>query len=606
MSYNYHFKGTYYFRKNINKKFLINRENNLIYRRSLKLCVDEHYYSFLSKNKDILDKLCSYININLTRKLMEDKMDVGDINRFISKLCNEYKKEALIENSILEEKRIADLEYIDKDGLHQGYLIQAISKKYKELDMQFQNLRDEEQTQKLGIEIVKHSNISSDDILKIPANKLIHFYETLIKKERNVLENDIRRYVERNLFEFRQLFTFGKDEEEQVQEAYFNYLGLIKKNKPSVNYTKLIEKYKNVETEETIDKNATTESIFEQFTNIENNNTQNDVLDTKLSIYELIEDYIKRKKLSEKKSNTYRNSLRFFAEFLEGDGKAHKKVAIEDLNLEDIERFQKLLIECIPKDKSINHLTLFELVELRKKTNGRRMMKHSANVIETQIKSFWKDFCKNVYKHKDPTLFEKLYFVQTLQELKEDLGEIDPVPRPVFEHEVQTIIDETFKKDQLKKVLLDDPKKLYSFLFAYLLGVRIGEFITIKLSDIKVQEKENQRIYYIWLNEDDNLQDLKNQNAHRNIIIPELLIDLGFLNYVEKRIKRGKKWLWEFPEKTLSGSLSMFWQRELKKLFPKDVLTKTNRPYNYIYYRSFRKNFIEKNLSENSEKYNTD
>lgn len=601
MSYHYHFKGTFYFRKNINKRYLINRTKNLIYRRSLKLCVDEYYYSFLAKNNDTLDKLCKYINANLTRELMKRQMDVPDINGYIQKLTNEYKKEAMIENSILEEKRIADLEYIDENGLHPGYLLQSISRKYKEIDTQYRNLSNSAETQRLGVEIVKHSNISNEDILKIPADKLIHFYEMLIKRERNVLENDLKRYVERNLFEFRQLFSYDATEEEQISEAFFNYLQLIKKNKPSVDYVNLIENYKQQKSDSFI-ISSTPETILQEFTNEE----PKEIVEDLVSVDELIDDFIYRKKFAKNKANSYRNSLRFLKEFLNGDGKNHKKISIKRITLKDIEKFNSLLVNCMPKNKGIKDLTIFELVKLRERKNAPRMMKNSAHIIETQIKGFWKDLSNNIYKYLDPSLFDKLYFVQTLQELKEDLNQIDPVPRAIFEHEAQMIINTSFKQENLKKILLDDPKKMYSFLFSFLLGLRIGEFITIKISDIKVQEKNNQRIYYIWLNEDDNLQDLKNQNAHRNIIIPELLIDLGFLNYVEKRMNRDKKWLWDFPEKSQSASLSMFWQREFEKLFPNDVLTKENRPYNYIYYRSFRKNFVEKNLSENSEKYNTD
>ncbi len=55
--------------------------------------------------------------------------------------------------------------------------------------------------------------------------------------------------------------------------------------------------------------------------------------------------------------------------------------------------------------------------------------------------------------------------------------------------------------------------------------------------------------------------------SHRNINIREVLNDLGLLNYIDTRKKEEKEWLWDFT-KSGYGSISVFFQRHIKNLFP--------------------------------------
>ena len=109
--------------------------------------------------------------------------------------------EKYIVSSELEDKRIEALKYIDEDNkLHAGFHLQALTVKFKEIDEQYSDFSDKQITQKLAMEIIKRSNISIEKIFKeIPADKLINFYEILIKNEREVLKNDIKLYIKRNL-----------------------------------------------------------------------------------------------------------------------------------------------------------------------------------------------------------------------------------------------------------------------------------------------------------------------------------------------------------------------------------------------------------------------
>ena len=154
---------------------------------------------------------------------------------------------------------------------------------------------------------------------------------------------------------------------------------------------------------------------------------------------------------------------------------------------------------------------------------------------------------------------------------------------------MQTFIDIAYSEDKLRRILTDFPRNFFCFFFAYMLGTKIAEFTYIKTSDVKKQIKDGELAYYIYLNEDIASQSLKNKNAHRNIPIPKVLIELGFLNYLNLRIKREKEWLWDFSSSGY-GSISVFFQRHIKKLFPKEKRE--------LQLRSLRENFASKVFSE--------
>ena len=83
MAYSYFFKNTHYFRKMIHPKYIKNRSTYLYYRRSLKLCMNEDFYLYLTSNKEELDKILEFINYKLTYKLQEGKeLDIVDINSY--------------------------------------------------------------------------------------------------------------------------------------------------------------------------------------------------------------------------------------------------------------------------------------------------------------------------------------------------------------------------------------------------------------------------------------------------------------------------------------------------------------------------------------------
>ena len=123
-----------------------------------------------------------------------------------------------------------------------------------------------------------------------------------------------------------------------------------------------------------------------------------------------------------------------------------------------------------------------------------------------------------------------------------------------------------------------------------------------------MQIKDDKKYYYIYLNEDQKYQHLKNQSAHRNIPITEFLISLGFLGYVKRRKDNGDTTLFHFT-KTGASSANAFFQRHLTKLFPDFALNDKNKNMgiieSYINFKSLRKNFSNFLFEENRTRFDT-
>ena len=175
--------------------------------------------------------------------------------------------------------------------------------------------------------------------------------------------------------------------------------------------------------------------------------------------------------------------------------------------------------------------------------------------------------------------------------------------------ELNKFIETAYGDKELKKTLINSPRNFYVFLFSLLTGTRLEESLLISLNDIKVQEKYGKRYFYIYLNENEKYQHLKNPNAHRNIPITDLMISLGLLNHIKRRHKNNQKTLFDFPN-SASSALSMYYRRYFQILFPEDVDSRKNRNLkvqkNFIQYRSLRKNYSDFLFGKNRTEYDTE
>lgn len=597
--------GVYYFTKRIHRKYLTTHDKDIMFSKSLKVACSNYYH--LLKNDNDFSKLGLFLNDGITIYMKhKKKLELQDIVTKIHELSGDYYSNAIIENSELELKRIEALEYTNENGIQQGYSIQALSREYKKVSDQYDNMHNTEKTVEIGSQILKRSNITKEEILDIPPKKIVMFYEMLIKAERSILENDIKLYISRNLHQFASLITnFNQDQNSKIESAYYAYLDIVRKNEPQVDYLNFLQKLKKAEPAEILNKD---DLIKELFAKIKEDETEK-VLNTTASIEALRDRFFEFKNYSSKRKLAATNAIRFLIEFLAGNGKDYKAINISDLTTEDVFVFEKLLTEVMPRTKSkeLRSLNIFELVEKRKRENNARYGTNTAVDIESYIKVFWRYLCKY---HKNLGLqqdtMEGLEFKYQLIRIKEETNTEDPSIRAFNISEIKTFLQETYSGDKLKKMLLSSPRNYFLFILGLLTGMRHEESLLIKMSDIKIQYKNGVNYYYIYLNEDQPYQHLKNTNAHRNIPITNLMKELGLLSYINVRHRHKKETLFDFP-KNASTSANAFFSRHIQKLFPDFADTRSSRNLHtlkdYIHFRSLRKNFIKflysKNVSEN-------
>lgn len=537
---------------------------------------------------------------------------MDDIIEFINDITNDYYKKAIIENSTLEIKRIEALEYINENGVQQGYGIQALSKEYKTVLTQYDNLDNTDKTFELGSKIVKRSNITKEQLLEIKPDQLVLFYEMLIKAEKSVLENDIKLYIARNLHQFTPLISDMQSEQNtKVEEAFYDFISIIRDNKSQIDYLNFIQKKKN-DKKITSYQGHTTEELLQLMLDKQKVMDEEKLLNTKTDLSIFVDKFISFKKYTDKRGKASKRSIQLFIDFVKGNGKEYKTKNISELTIDDMLEFEQLLIEIKirTKAKIFNNVTLFDLVEMRLEDGTARMSEETVNGIESYIKDFWLYIAKH---HKnaqiDRDLISILNCKSALREKKEDNNETTAYLRSFAISEINIFIEKVYSIKKLKKILLSSPRNFWLFILGLLTGMRHEESLLINIDDIKMQIKDDKKYYYIYLNEDQKYQHLKNRNAHRNIPITDLLISLGFLDYVKKRKNSGYDSLFYFT-KTGASASNAFYQRHLQALFPDVIFNNENKNKglieSYIQYRSLRKNFSNFLFEETLTKSDTD
>lgn len=606
-TYNHFTRGTHYFSKRMSFHYLLNHEKDIMFRISLKKCA-KSFYHVLEKNKEELDKLTRYINRRLNIFLeLKGVIELHEIIRFIVEVCNNYKDEAMIENSLLEMKRVDALEYTNENGIQAGHTLQAITRAYKEISTQYERLTiDLQKTYALGSDIVKRSNITKEQLLEIPEDKRLMFYEMLIKSEKYILEKDIETYIQRNLYQFSNLIThFEKNKQQQAEEVFYAYLELVRINEPQIDYLNFIKKKKLTPISD-VNRETLVQDIISQM-KLED---EDKLLNVSTNINSLIDQFFTFKNLTTKREGTMRVALSYFADFLSGDKEEYKPINIQDLNAKDILNFQNLLLNTCPKNKKTAKFTLFQMVRLRREHNYARYAVNSVSGFSSAIKQFWMYIAKY---HKNIALDRDLIDIfnpeKTMLETKEFSSEQDASIRAFTMSELNLFMKTAYAEKELRKTLLSSPRSFFVFIFSLLTGTRLEESLLIALDDIKVQEKHGKRYFYVYLSENKEYQHLKNTSAHRNIPITDLMIELGVLNHIQKRHKQNYKTLFDFPD-SASAALAIYFRRYFHKLFPAVVDSRDNRNLkiqeNFIQFRSLRKNYSNFLFTKNRTEYDTE
>lgn len=610
-SHSYKFKGTFYFRKRINARYLKNRNKDFVFRKSLKKCC--RFYFMLVKDNDELDKLTNYLNKELNSYLKENLMTENEINRLTDMLCKNYEREAKIEYSDLEKLRIESLEYFDENGNQEGHTLQPLAKKWKELDNQYHNFINTEETIRIGSEIFKRSNIEKEKLTEIPTDKILDFYEQLIKAEKKVIENDIRLYIQRNMYLFKNISPTRaemQNEKDRVETTLESFLELVREN-PLQNYLNLVKKHvKNANFESDTSFANSKDYILELFNQIKQEQEQT-ILNEAENLERLAEVYIKDiLNVKGKKAKDCARTLKYFTDYMKGNGKEHQAKKLSELTSEDIIEFQDLLINITRRTKKHMGMSLFELVKIRIIENTRMMLPSNMNTIEYPIRAFYRHLCK---AHKnlggDSDLIDYLDAQTKLELIREEDGEVDYEVRAISVPEMAKFTNTIYKdKKTIEKMINESPQNFYSFFIGLVYGARIREGLQLKIRNLKVQEKDGQKYYYFYLDENDDDTRLKTANSHRNLPIPNVLIKLGLLTFIDRRKELGYETLFNYKfdndSESITGALSLFYQRAFQKCFGELACNEANIEllrqrvkdgedgYNFIQYRSFRKNFV--------------
>ncbi|MCT7471398.1 hypothetical protein N5T90_10965 [Aliarcobacter cryaerophilus] len=587
LQYCYFFKDSYYFKKNINPKYLKNKNKQFIFRRSLKLILNKKMYKFFSINEEELKKFLIHINLELTNFLKKgEKLDVHDINFYIQDITESYIQRAIIENSKLEENRLKQLQNIDENGvLENGYELQKLSERFKYLDLLYKKLVIKtKEVREEGLKIIKNSDVSFEEVLaKIPPEKMQHLYEMAIKSEREVIKNDIKMYIKRNLEQFYILISpNSKNFDEKLDEAFNRYINLIMENKEQKSYIQLIKNQKPINNI-SFDKNSIKEIIEE----LAKEKSEEAILNQKSDINILVNNFCN---YINYKGSTLKNAkaeLTPLSDYLKGNGKEYLAKSCEDLTNEDVRELEILISEATPKNraKKYDNATLFDLVEFRKKDPS--LKPYSNNTIlgmEAQIKKFWKYYVKQIDKTQDPLLFDDFNpsFIRSNKNIEEDL--IEECSRGFTNKEIEILINEKLNENEIKRLLINNPKNFYALIIGILTGMRGAEIALIETESVKKHiGRDKQEYYYFYVSK----SDLKTEAAHRNVPIHQLLIDLGFLNYVKRRIEHKKENLFDFSEASRNSNLTNY----LKRFIEKSLILNENEKLNF---HSFRRRIATK------------
>jgi len=492
-------RGSLYFRKRISHKHLVSGKKKVEIKKALKP-VTKKYYHILLNNHEELAKLSAYLNdrINIFLK-HKGKVEMIDIIEYINNLCYDYYEHAIVENSSLEVKRVKELEYINENGIQQGYSIQALAKEYKIVITQYDYLEDTQKTVEIGTRILKRSEITKEQLLEIRPDQLVIFYEMLIKAEKTILENDIKLYISRNLHQFIPLVTnMSQDNFSKIEESYYTLLQIIRDNEPQIDYLSFIQKMKKT-TSLNLDLISKEELVNELIQKLKVQE-EDKVLNTAINLHILINNFIQYKKYNDKRAQAAFRSIKLFTDFIEGNGAEYKRKTLEELTALDMIAFEELLIEVKlrTKAKEFENLTLFELVKMRKEDNSARMGSETIDGTEGYIKDFWNYLFKHEQNIKiDKDLITVLHCKNALLDIIQDKEETEASLRSFTIEELNSFLLNTYNKVELKKILLSQPRNFWLFILGLITGMRHEESLLICLDDIKMQIKNNKKYYYI-------------------------------------------------------------------------------------------------------------
>ena len=530
-SYCYERDGMWYFRKKI--PFQLNKKAPL-YRISLKKLLGKKSY-YISLLNASLFTITNYINNQVELLFLEvGSLTLEELNDYVISLLQKYEEKAIIkdnnyigdigkETKKIEQLRFNALSYFDEKGTQfGGHTKIALQKELDELRLAYD-------TDNIGLyrkkarDIINRQNIiTQEEISKIPENMIQTFEENLVKKEMEVIIQDILNYD--NLLNKKNVVSASPD-----------LISFLESN-PALN--KLLGD---------MNKSLSNQDHWDL----------------------LIDKFLNGQIRAKKDTRTAEIALVQFSQIMLGDEELGiPKRNLVDINLDDINELKDIyknfpkINNNVLKDMWRKKGILYTIAFTTSEKNKGVYKKSELGGIMVKIKiiiQFLRDiklYEPEKYGNLNMDLWKRLHI--SFDELSEedkaynkankkqffDSKYIDSFLLNRYSDEYEQISGQA--KRNFTRHTTGSPHVFWSLALGLFTGARAEELAQLRLRDFEKVDIDSEIIYYINLQiTDPKKQSLKNLASERIIPISKYLIEWGFLNYVQERINEKADYLFD-------------------------------------------------------------
>lgn len=463
-------------------KYLLLQDNNYYFRRKIPKTSQSYTFSLKSKNAKLASKV---INLFLLRAeplfqslKSETSEDVMSNLETIIQLLENYKEEALIEYSPLEEARHKHLTCVSKSGKKRdGGHKKCIKKWLKIFEEAVYTTEDD--IDKYFEEIFSRTGIDKGLLEGLTLQEQREVAFRTVKAERDILQEDYHRA---------KTFEAGHSHQKEQQAPMIYY----QEQKSSKYYEK------------------TAQELADSFLEKMKNET------SELHKYEapikIFLSLISEKYLADVPAENMRDFVFVMKNLPPKQTAADKKLYVEYEN--DYLELANYVVDNKLKTVVLN-------TAMEKITNVSRFLNYAVDM-----------------ERLDKNRLSVSPALPSRKE-KEDRNEEEEEPRiPFTIDELNKLMKSTWYEKNLKKNLTKEQDRIYIPLIALMTGLRLTEVSQLYVNDIL----EENGIPYIRVDKVNPHQKLKNRSCKRKMPIPPKLIELGFLKYVnslkEQNIER--------------------------------------------------------------------
>lgn len=478
-------------------KYLIKKGNSYYFKRKIPKSRKNVTISLKTDSLTIAKYIINVINFRLVKlfvlleKNWNGSLEREELHEYIRSLLKKYVLEAIIEYENLEELRHEDFSFQNEEGvLLDGGHPNSIKKALDELEVAIFNKDKRDQ---LYERIIKRTNITKDEIDKIPPNQLGALKTKLLKAEREVL-------------------LYDKSRNERILEVP----NLLKEE---------FQKFTQ------IDVDTPYEEKQQQFQEVlKTKQPQSHVHENRfynMSIKELKDEYLsKRMKEGLKDPKRYDTDIQMLIEITQ------KEYAI-DISQEDMKEFVHIL-EHLP-DKN-NYSGLYKKHTYREIYNLYETMKWEKNAISTvnnrilRISAFLNWCVEDEYLDRNRLANKKTKVLSKKRAKKWERVAYD-------EHDLDRLLNSSWYTKNLLLNLKKHPDKVFVPFLGLYQGFRLNEICSLYIKDIVTIKN----IPCINIEEDEEDKHIKGDLAERIVPIHPKLIELGFLDFVKHQKQQGYK-----------------------------------------------------------------